>query len=279
MTDGFELLHAGKVMFTVSCLSSLKKHGARFRWPTVTGGMLCVWLAACAMTASAAAVETGSGASVSVAEQSHDLLRAPQKSWLSQTDAFKRARAATTDVDKLSIAPGSHFRAITRIYDASAEHQASEHAEQSASAMDEPMPQDEVAKFHQLETHVPIALARITSEFGHRSNPLGKGDVFHRGIDLAAPAGTPVYAVAPGTVVRANNDRAYGNVVVIDHHNGYKTLYAHNSRLLVKAGQQVKAGQPIAKVGSTGHSTGPHLHFEMHCSGHRVDPGPYLAGL
>lgn len=169
-----------------------------------------------------------------------------------------------------AVAPADTYsRTLTRVYGVSIDN----------AAPDKSLPQDELARFHQMDARMPLSLARITSAFGDRPNPLGKGHVFHSGIDLAAPRGTPVHAVAAGTVVKAAGDRSYGNVVVIDHHNGYKTLYAHNARLLVKAGQQVKAGQSIANVGSTGHATGPHLHFEIYRGGQRVNPGPYLAAL
>jgi murein DD-endopeptidase MepM/ murein hydrolase activator NlpD len=161
-----------------------------------------------------------------------------------------------------------YFRVLKKLYDAPSE-----------TPDDTVIPPDEFDRFHQLDTQKPIASARITSHFGHRHDPFGKGDVFHRGIDMAAPVGTPVQAVADGTVIRANTDRTYGKVVVIDHHNGYRTLYAHASALLVKAGQRVKVGQTIAKVGSTGRSTGAHLHFEIHRDGERVDPMPYLARM
>jgi murein DD-endopeptidase MepM/ murein hydrolase activator NlpD len=274
--SGLELLRAGKTMFAVN-LSAIKNQLVRLHWPTVAGGVLAAWLATYMVTASAGVMQGALDASVSGADPSHDFLRMPERSWLSHTNVSKRAQAAMADsADEAFAAPGSYFRALTRIYGVATEHDA---PEQLALVADEPMPLDEVARFHQMETHMPIRLARVTSEFGHRPNPLGKGHVFHRGIDLAASVGTPVYAVAAGTVIRASRDRSYGHVVVIDHHNGYKTLYAHNSKLLVKAGARVKPGQQIAKVGSTGHSTGPHLHFEIHRSGQRVDPGPYLAVL
>jgi murein DD-endopeptidase MepM/ murein hydrolase activator NlpD len=176
---------------------------------------------------------------------------------------------ATSDVfGDLAATSSSYFRTLKNLYSASA-----------ATSDDVTLPPDEMARFHQMDTRMPIALARITSHFGHRHDPFGRGDVFHRGIDMAAPVGTSVQAVAGGTVMRANKDRHYGNVVVIDHHNGYHTLYAHNSKLLIKAGERVKAGETIAKVGSTGRSTGPHLHFEIHRDGKHVDPSPYLARM
>ena len=136
-----------------------------------------------------------------------------------------------------------------------------------------------VSEFHRMGTRKPINLAHISSTFGERSDPFKRVLAFHNGIDFAAPRGSPVLACADGTVVKAMKHKEYGNMIVINHHNGYMTLYAHNEKLLVKVGDKVKAGQPIAKVGSTGRSTGPHLHFEIHRGGKRVDPAPYLAML
>lgn len=268
-------------MFAVS-QSSIKKQLVRLRPSTVVGGMLAAWLAACAVAVSAKDAPADSGVVARAGDQQGEFLQASEKSWLSHTNVSRRAQAAIANLfpdQPLSPEPGSYFLTLTRIYGASTAEYAVFGQESDAPSMDEPLPMDEVARFHQMETHMPIARMRITSEFGHRSNPVGKGHAFHRGIDLAAPAGTPVYAVAAGTVIRANSDRNYGNVVMINHHHGYQTLYAHNSKLQVKAGERVKAGQQIARVGSTGRATGAHLHFEMHCSGERVDPGPYLAAL
>jgi murein DD-endopeptidase MepM/ murein hydrolase activator NlpD len=263
-----------KVMSVVDF--SLRKHLSRLRWPTVAGSMLVALLAAHTVMAYGGRGSMDGGTGAQASNQAQDFLPSQEKNWVSTANVYKRAHAATAD--HVDVAPGAYFHALTRIYGASIDlHQPGQI--NPTAQTNEPMPLDEVAKFHQMETHMPIAMARVTSEFGHRANPLGKGHVFHRGIDLAAPVGTPVYAVAAGTVIKSIRDRSYGNVVVINHHNGYKTLYAHNSKLLVKVGEKVKAGQPIAKVGSTGHSTGPHLHFEIHRSGERVDPGPYLAAL
>jgi murein DD-endopeptidase MepM/ murein hydrolase activator NlpD len=98
----------------------------------------------------------------------------------------------------------------------------------------------------------------------------------HPGIDLHASYGDPIYACRAGTVVSAGWDGGYGNAVVIDHGGGMATLYGHQSRMAVSAGQQVTAGQVIGYVGSTGYSTGPHLHFEVRIDGNPVDPAPYL---
>lgn len=144
---------------------------------------------------------------------------------------------------------------------------------------DEPLELTQLARLDPIVTLMPVDLARVTSQFGHRSDPFRRKRAFHAGIDFGAPRGTPIYAVADGKVVLAGTRASYGKVVVVEHENGYRTLYAHASELLVRAGQKVGAGDTIAKVGSTGRSTGAHLHFEVHRSGERVDPAPYLAGL
>lgn len=106
------------------------------------------------------------------------------------------------------------------------------------------------------------------------SCPYGKGG--HMGVDLRAPYGTPIMAAAGGTVTLAAVYRNYGNCVIIDHGNGVSTLYAHASSLCVRAGDKVSAGDVIALVGSTGYSTGNHLHFEVHIGENRVNPQPYI---
>lgn len=118
----------------------------------------------------------------------------------------------------------------------------------------------------------PIAGARMTSGFGYRIHPISKKRKLHTGIDFGAPMGTPIHAAAPGVVIVAGTMRGYGNTVVIDHGGGLSTLYGHASRLYVSRGQRVKAGQTIAAVGSTGYSTGPHLHFETRINGSPVNP-------
>ena len=117
----------------------------------------------------------------------------------------------------------------------------------------------------------------LTSPFGERGRVMGGGGTkFHAGIDISVPTGTPVQAAQAGTVVFAGYNGAYGKVVKLDHPNGFSTLYAHNSRLLVHVGQNIKAGEVICLSGSTGRSTGSHLHFEVHKDGWPVDPLPYL---
>jgi murein DD-endopeptidase MepM/ murein hydrolase activator NlpD len=122
----------------------------------------------------------------------------------------------------------------------------------------------------------PVAGA-LTSPFGERDHVMGGGGArFHAGVDLAVPVGTPVRAAQEGLVVFAGYNGAYGKVVKLDHLNGYSTLYAHNSRIVVHVGQKVRVRQVICLSGNTGRSTGPHLHFEVHKDGWPVDPLPYL---
>lgn len=122
----------------------------------------------------------------------------------------------------------------------------------------------------------PCPGARISSEFGPRKAPTAGASTYHRGRDYAAPSGTPIYASAAGTVITASYNGVRGNYVVIDHGNGLQTWYQHASRLYVSAGQKVSRGQNIAAVGTTGVSTGAHLHYEVHVNGTAVDPRKYL---
>ena len=117
---------------------------------------------------------------------------------------------------------------------------------------------------------------RVTSEFGYRRDPFTGETRGHTGMDLAVPAGTPIRAALSGTVNVSRYDSGYGYYVLVDHGGGLATLYAHNSRLLVQAGAWVEAGDIIALSGSTGRSTGPHLHFEVRFRGGRTDPRDYL---
>lgn len=112
----------------------------------------------------------------------------------------------------------------------------------------------------------------VVSGFGYRVHPIFRRVKFHYGIDISAPSGTPIHAAADGVVVFAGWRRAYGNTVIVDHGNGLATLYAHCSRVLVSEGEVVKQGQVIALVGSTGLSTGPHLHFEIRRYGEPINP-------
>ena len=119
--------------------------------------------------------------------------------------------------------------------------------------------------------------ARLTSQHGMRTHPITGRRHFHAGIDLAAPAGTPIRAWRPGVVTFSGPQGGYGNTVIVRHADGVETLYAHASRNLVKEGDRVGGDTVLALVGSTGRSTGPHLHFEVRRNGHVLDPMPYLA--
>lgn len=130
-----------------------------------------------------------------------------------------------------------------------------------------------------LPSRLPIAGAGLTSTFGNRVDPFAGTHAFHAGLDFAAGLGTPIRSAAGGVVVFAGMRSDFGRVVEIDHGNGLKTRYAHASKLLVETGALVVPGQPIALVGSSGRSTGPHLHFEVLRQGAAVDPKGYLAGL
>jgi murein DD-endopeptidase MepM/ murein hydrolase activator NlpD len=130
-------------------------------------------------------------------------------------------------------------------------------------------------------TSAPGALAwpvsgTITSPFGYRRNPFGGGMEFHQGLDIAAPMGTTITAAASGTVISAGWYGGYGNYILIDHGGGMATGYGHCSQIFVSVGQQVQKGQAIGAVGSTGASTGPHVHFEVRIHGKPVDPAAYL---
>lgn len=117
---------------------------------------------------------------------------------------------------------------------------------------------------------------RLSSTFGPRLHPITGEMRPHRGIDLAAPTGTPIAAMAAGTVTFAGWQNGYGNVVIIQHGDGTETRYAHQDTMGVSVGQEVAAGELIGTVGSTGRSTGPHLHLELRRDGDAVDPAPYL---
>lgn len=127
-----------------------------------------------------------------------------------------------------------------------------------------------------LPSGMPVAQGYISSGFGARTDPLDGHAARHLGIDFDAPLGSPVTAAADGVVTWSGQRSGYGNVVEIDHGNGYMTRYAHNSHNVAEVGTRVHAGQTIAKVGSTGRSTGPHCHFEVWLNGRPVNPTAYV---
>ncbi|MGD9595993.1 MAG: peptidoglycan DD-metalloendopeptidase family protein [Wolinella sp.] len=124
----------------------------------------------------------------------------------------------------------------------------------------------------------PINSNQVSADYGWRIHPILKRREFHTGIDLRAPVGTPVYAAADGVVdfSRSEYNGGYGNLVKIDHSFGFKTFYAHLSKLIVKKGDFVKKGQLIAYSGNTGMSSGPHLHYEIRFLGNHLDPRPFI---
>ena len=123
---------------------------------------------------------------------------------------------------------------------------------------------------------MPLQDATLTSNFGMRTHPILGGRRNHKGIDLAQPSGTPVYATADGVVGKAEWFSSYGNYIQIEHGGEMETRYAHLSGYAVAAGEFVHKGQLIGYVGTTGRSTGPHLHYEVRVAGEAVDPTPYM---
>ena len=127
-----------------------------------------------------------------------------------------------------------------------------------------------------IPSRMPLDDATLTSSFGMRTHPVLGGRRAHKGIDLAAPSGTPVYATADGLVQMAQWYSSYGNYIQIGHGNEMETRYAHLSRIVAVEGAWVKKGDLIGYVGSTGRSTGPHLHYEVRVAGVAVNPIPYM---
>jgi murein DD-endopeptidase MepM/ murein hydrolase activator NlpD len=125
----------------------------------------------------------------------------------------------------------------------------------------------------------PVGEGAISSYFGERSDPFTGEEGFHKGLDFAGTAGEPVVAVAAGVVTWAGERSGYGTLVEINHGNGYVTRYAHNQNVLVAVGQTVTRGEHIALMGSTGHSTGPHVHFEVLHNGTQIDPLTFVKRL
>ncbi len=122
----------------------------------------------------------------------------------------------------------------------------------------------------------PIKNGYLSSAYGYRIDPFNGKKAFHSGIDFAAKEGSKVIAVGDGLVTYSGKRNGYGQIVEVDHGNGYLTRYAHNKKILVKAGDIIKKGEPLALVGSTGRSTGPHVHFEVLRDGQKVNPYKYV---
>ncbi|BCS33516.1 hypothetical protein TBR22_A27430 [Luteitalea sp. TBR-22] len=143
-----------------------------------------------------------------------------------------------------------------------------------------PMPGSTASAMGDVSSELSLEMSgRVSSGYGWRADPFKGQSKFHGGIDLAARYGTDVPAAAAGTVVTAQEQGGYGLTVVVRHANGFESRYAHLSSLDVKAGDTVAQGQQVGRVGSTGRSTGPHLHFEVTQAGRRVDPEQFVRNL
>ncbi len=129
-------------------------------------------------------------------------------------------------------------------------------------------------------SYTPLGLpfpGTITSTFGHRENPFGGSNIeTHKGLDIKGPSGAPVKAMAKGNVAFAGPRGGFGNCIILKHGNGFETLYGHLSKITVSLGQKIDIGQQIGKIGSTGRSTGPHLHYEIHRNGEKINPQSFL---
>jgi murein DD-endopeptidase MepM/ murein hydrolase activator NlpD len=123
---------------------------------------------------------------------------------------------------------------------------------------------------------LPASMDYISSGFGYRSDPFTGEGAFHAGLDFKGPYGAPIYAAAKGTVSFVGQKQGYGNCIEVDHGNGLVTRYAHMSAFHALVGQLVKAGDQIGAIGSSGRSTGPHLHFEVRINDRPVNPRPFL---
>lgn len=133
--------------------------------------------------------------------------------------------------------------------------------------------------FLEIGFRMPLPDSVLTSRYGFRSSPIDGHDRMHEGVDLAAPFGTNVIAAREGTVVAAGDDPVLGLRIILEHEGGLRTIYGHLSRIAVVLNQTVQSGTIIGAVGSTGLSTGPHLHFEIRLSGKARDPSSYIPGL
>ena len=130
-----------------------------------------------------------------------------------------------------------------------------------------------------IPSRMPVAKFNYTSSFGGRYDPFSGGAAYHAGVDMAGQTGEPIRSAAPGTVIRAGWFGGYGNCIEVDHGHGLSTRYGHLSRIQVRPGDHLAAGDQIGRMGSTGRSTGSHLHFEVRVDGRAVDPMPYLRAM
>jgi murein DD-endopeptidase MepM/ murein hydrolase activator NlpD len=147
--------------------------------------------------------------------------------------------------------------------------------DESLSSIEAKILQQSVLK-DMLPNSSPVAAGYNSSSYGWRIDPFNGSKAFHEGLDFPAATGTVIHAAADGIVSMAEHSAAYGNIVKVEHGSGLETRYAHASKLLVKVGERVTKGQAVALVGSTGRSTGPHLHYEIRLNGNSLDPRQYL---
>ena len=163
--------------------------------------------------------------------------------------------AATADADMADVQASNQFRSLFMTW------KQLDTVEQAAIAIPSAQPVEHVS---------------YTSQFGVRSDPFVGSARMHAGVDLRGPIGTPIYATADGVVGRAERAGGYGNLVELEHGKGIATRYGHLSKILVNPGDRIRRGQLIALMGSTGRSTGSHLHYEVRMDGHAVNPIPFL---
>ena len=147
--------------------------------------------------------------------------------------------------------------------------------DESLSSIEAKILQQSVLK-DMLPNSSPVEAGYNSSSYGWRIDPFNGSKAFHEGLDFPAATGTVIHAAADGIVSMAEHSAAYGNIVKVEHGSGLETRYAHASKLLVKVGERVIKGQAVALVGSTGRSTGPHLHYEIRFNGNSLDPRQYL---
>ncbi|OJF93490.1 M23 family metallopeptidase [Pararhizobium antarcticum] len=209
------------------------------------------------------------------------------------TGAFETADAIDTILQKTGIEPGERVGNETATLETApsgdtamggpfVEPETTEAFDNSLVALDTALVRLERARTQakSLPFNNPAPASDITSRFGNRLDPFFGRLALHAGIDFRAPVGTTIHATGPGTVITAARTGGYGNMIEIDHGNGITTRYAHLSNILVNVGDRITAGDAIAESGSTGRSTGPHLHYEVRLHGQAVDPMRFLsAGL
>lgn len=193
------------------------------------------------------------------------------------TPAFSQGEEAVTCFSVVTIEQGQSIQALAKEYHTTAEQILRDNSSvkdmktgTTLTIRENTRVDNTLSRGTTVSWHWP-ASGRISSDYGWRGY-----SEFHHGLDIAVPSGTYVTASRPGKVAKAEWIGVYGRTVLIDHGNGVQTLYGHNQELLVKAGQHVETGDKIAVSGSTGKSTGPHLHFEIRLDGKTVNPNDYL---